>query len=453
MSLHLPTGPDLAYGVATASYQVEGSTSADGRGPSIWDTFTAQPGTIDDGSDGSVACASYERVDEDIDLVAGLGASHYRFSVSWPRIQPTGSGTVERRGLAYYDRLVDGLLSRGVAPMVTLYHWDLPQALEDAGGWPVRDTAERFADYASIVAERLGDRVDAWATFNEPWCSAFLGYAAGIHAPGRREPDAAYAAAHHLLLAHGLASRRLRDNAGVGIVLNPAPVRAESPAAEDAAQAVDAIQNRLWFDALSLGEYPADLMRIAPVLADEQIVQAGDLDLVGGSLDWLGVNYYFPIRVAVGEGDSARRADAYPGAPDCQFAPRPPLTAMGWEVDPTGLEELLLDVSRRFPGIPLMITENGIALDDLDRRSDGSVDDPDRITYLREHIEAVERARAAGADVRTYVAWTLMDNFEWAEGYRKKFGLVEVEQETLRRLPKASYDWYAQLVHAGGLIP
>src|SRR5215210_67283 len=419
-----PPSP-LTFGVATASYQVEGATESDGRGASIWDTFTATPGTIADGSDGSIACGSYERLEDDLELVAGLGVDVYRFSVAWPRVQPSGSGRMEPRGLDYYDRMVDGLRDRGIRPLPTLYHWDLPQPLEDAGGWPVRDTAERFADYAEVVAARLGDRVDTWATLNEPWCSAFLGYAAGIHAPGRREPEAAYAAAHHLLLGHALAAARLRDGAAVGIVLNPSPVRPESPDAEDAARAVDAIQNRLWFDALSRGEYPADLLRLAPVLADEQTVRAGDLDLIARSLDWLGVNYYFPIRVAVSDGDAPRRADAYPGAPNCRFVPRPPLTAMGWEVDASGLEELLVGVSRQFAGIPLLVTENGMALDDLDRRIDGSVDDPDRIAYLRDHIAAVQRARAAGADVQTYIAWTLMDNFEWAEGYRKKFGLVE----------------------------
>jgi beta-glucosidase len=368
-------------------------------------------------------------------------------------VQPDGSGRIEPRGLDYYDRLVDGLRERGVRPLPTLYHWDLPQPLEDAGGWPVRDTAERFADYAAVVADRLGDRVDAWATLNEPWCSAFLGYAAGIHAPGRREHDGAYAAAHHLLLGHGLAAQRLRGSAAVGIVLNPAPVRPESPEATDAAQAVDAIQNRLWYDALSRGEYPADLLQMAAVLADETVVRPGDLDLVAGSLDWLGLNYYFPIRVAVGDGVAARRADAYPGAPDCRFVPRPPLTAMGWEVDATGMDEVLEDAARRFPGVPLLITENGVAYDDAERRQDGSVDDRDRIGYLLDHIAAVERARAGGADVRGYVAWTLLDNFEWAEGYRKRFGLVEIEPETVDRRPKASYEWYAQLVHAGGLIP
>ena len=450
-------GGRLAFGVATASYQVEGATTADGRGPSIWDTFSAVPGAIADGSDGSVACGSYERLDDDLELIGGLGVDLYRFSVAWPRVQPEGSGPVESRGLDYYNRLVDGLLARGIRPLPTLYHWDLPQPLEDAGGWPVRDTAERFADYAAIVAGRIGDRVEQWATLNEPWCSAFLGYAAGIHAPGRREPEAAYAAAHHLLLGHALAGGRLRDAGDVGIVLNLYPVWQENHDAAAAAAAVDAIQNRLWLDPLLQGRYPEDIVSMAPHLANGPLVRDGDLDLVSGSLDWLGVNYYTPHRVAAGAengGGSDQLPPAFfPGAPPFRFAPRDPRTTMGWEIEPRGLEELLVGLSQQAPHLPMMVTENGAALDDASRRDDGSVDDPDRIAYLREHIGAVQRARAAGADVRAYLAWTLLDNFEWAEGYRKTFGLVEVEQGTLRRIPKASYEWFAQQVHADGLIP
>jgi beta-glucosidase len=445
-----PAG-DLTFGVATASYQVEGASTKDGRGPSIWDTFSAVPGAIADGSDGSVACGSYDRIEDDLDLVAGLGVDYYRFSVAWPRVQPDGSGRVENRGLDYYDRLVDGLRARGVRPLPTLYHWDLPQPLEDAGGWPVRDTAERFADYAAIVVDRIGDRVESWATLNEPWCSAFLGHAAGIHAPGRRDAAAAYAAAHHLLLGHALVARHLRGAASVGIVLNLAPIWPETEDAAAAAAAIDAVHNQIWLDPLLDGRYPEDILAMAPGLADAGLVRDGDLDLIAGSLDWLGVNYYSPLRVATGvdeSGASGQRPDAYPGAPPCRFAPREPRTAMGWEIEPKGLEELLVGLGRRAPELPLMVTENGAAFDDAARRDDGSVDDPDRVDYLREHIDAVQRARAAGADVRTYVAWTLLDNFEWAEGYRKRFGLVEVEQETLRRVPKASYDWYARLVHA-----
>jgi len=279
MSAHLPAGQALAYGAATAAYQVEGSTSADGRGASIWDTFAARPGTIVDGSDGSVACASYERLDEDLDLVAGLGVGHYRFSIAWPRIQPTGAGQVEARGLAYYDRLVDGLLARNVAPMATLYHWDLPQPLEDAGGWPVRSTAERFADYAAIVHDHLGDRVKVWATLNEPWCSAYLGYAAGQHAPGRRDPAAAHRAAHHLMLGHGLAAAQLHEagSDAVGVVLNLAPVWPERPQAEGVAHGVDAIRNRVWLGPLVDGSYDGALLALAPELGDPEVVRDATL--------------------------------------------------------------------------------------------------------------------------------------------------------------------------------
>jgi beta-glucosidase len=453
MSSHLPDGTRLAHGTATASYQVEGSTTADGRGPSIWDTFTARPGTIKDGSDGAVACASYLRLDDDLALLAGLGVDFYRFSVAWPRVQPTGSGAVEPRGLAYYDRLVDGLLAREVQPMATLYHWDLPQPLEDAGGWPERATAERFADYAAIVHDHLGDRVKIWATHNEPWCAAYLGHAAGVHAPGKREPEAAHRAAHHLLLGHGLAAARLHEAGAdtVGIVLNLTPVWPERPEAAEAADGVDAIHNRVWLGPLVDGAYDDRLRALATPFDDSGLVRDGDLALVQGSADWLGVNYYTPARVDVGGDDAGSGAvgqdtSAYPGMADLRFAPREPRTAMGWEVEPRGLEELLVQVHQR-TALPLVVTENGAAYDDSTRAEDGSVDDPDRIAYLRDHLAAVERARSAGADVRAYVAWTLLDNFEWAEGYTKKFGLVEVDPVDQHRTPKSSYRWYAERLH------
>jgi beta-glucosidase len=457
MSRHLPPGTNLAFGVATASYQVEGATQADGRGPSIWDTFTARPGTIRDRSDGSVACASYERLAEDLDLIAGLGVGYYRFSVAWPRVQPAGSGAVEPRGLAYYDRLVDGLLERGVTPMPTLYHWDLPQPLEDAGGWPVRDTAERFADYAALVHGHLGDRVSLWATLNEPWCSAYLGYAAGIHAPGRKDSAAAHRAAHHLMLGHGLAAGRLHaaGSDAVGVVLNLAPVWPERLEAAATARDVDALRNRVWLGPLVDGRYDDELVALAPTLGDSAVVRDGDLDVVRGSADWLGINYYTPARVDTGAAAAGGLGDdpaAYPGVEGLVFRPREPRTAMGWEIEPRGLEELLVEVSNR-SGLPLLVTENGAAFDDTERGEAGSVDDPERVAYLREHVNAVERARAAGADVRAYVAWTLLDNFEWAEGYTKKFGLVEVDPQDQSRRPKTSYRWFAHLAHAGSLRP
>jgi beta-glucosidase len=463
MTAHLPDRSRLTWGVASASYQIEGATTEDGRGVSIWDSFVARPGAVADGSDGSVACDSYHRLDEDVDLVAGLGVDHYRFSIAWPRIQPEGSGPVEERGLAYYERLVDTLLARDITPMATLYHWDLPQALETTsdglGGWLSRDTAERLAENAAIVHERLGDRVHLWATHNEPWCAAYVGYGSGRHAPGRQEAGRTHVAAHHLLLGHGLAAARLHEAGAdaVGIVLNLTPVWADRPGAAEVADGVDAIRNRIWLGPLVDGAYDEGTLRVAPVLADPDVVRDGDLDLVRGSADWLGVNYYTPARVdldgdepgtdpgVVAGGDAG--VEEFPGVPPFRFTPRPPLTDIGWEVEPRGLEELLVDTHRR-TGLPLVVTENGAAFPDAGRTTDGEIDDQDRIAYLDDHIAAVERAREQGADVRGYVLWTLMDNFEWAEGYTKLFGIVQVDRDTLARTPKASYHWYAERVRA-----
>lgn len=437
------TLPALRLGAATSAYQIEGAVVADGRGVSIWDTLAARPGAVVDASDGTVACSSYDLLQEDLDLLAGLRARAYRFSVAWPRVQPTGSGATNPAGLDYYERLVDGLLDRGIEPLPTLYHWDLPQPLEDAGGWPARDTALRFVDYARVVADRLDDRVRTWSTMNEPWCSAFLGYAAGVHAPGRREPEAAYAAAHHLLLGHALAAQAL-PGLDVGIVLNLCPVRPE-PGFEAVAELVDAIQNRLWLDPLADGGYPQLLLDRSPALADA--VQDGDLAAVVGSAAWLGVNYYTPHRPGPDDGAlAAPGADsaAFPYAGEFAMHPRGELTTMGWEVDPTGLEQVLLTVAARLPGLPLRVTENGAAWPDLDRDATGAVADPRRIDYLREHLAAVERARDQGAPVLDYLVWSLLDNWEWAKGYTQLFGLVEVARDG-RRMPKQSYGWYAGL--------
>ena len=456
MATHLPDPGRLAFGVATAAYQVEGAVDEDGRGPSIWDTFTRVPGAVLDGSDGSVACDSYHRIADDVALVRGLGVSHYRFSIAWPRVQPDGSGAVEPRGLGYYDRLVDALREQGLTPMATLYHWDLPQALEDSGGWLVRDTAERFADCAALVHAHLGDRVQVWATHNEPWCAAYLGYAAGTHAPGRREGGDAHRAAHHLLLGHGLAAGRLHAAGGdaIGIVLNLTPVWPDRPEAAAIADGVDAIRNRVWLDALVDGAYDDRLLAVAPVLDDSAVVHDGDLALVQGSADWLGVNYYTPSRVDVVDatgadepadegGDAA--VEAFPGVTGLRFTPRHPRTDIGWEIEPRGLEEVLVDTHRR-AGVPLVVSENGAACPDDVRTDGGVVDDQDRIAYLDAHIAATERARARGTDVRAYLLWTLLDNFEWAEGYTKTFGLVHVDRDDLTRTPKASYHWVARLL-------
>jgi beta-glucosidase len=461
MPNNLPDGATLAYGVATAAYQIEGAVADDGRGPSIWDTFAARPGTVRDGLDGSVACDSYHRYEEDLDLVARSGAGWYRFSIAWPRIVPEGVGRVESRGLDYYDRLVDAALARGISPTATLYHWDLPQPLEDRGGWLNRDTAEAFADYAMVVHDRLGDRVGLWATHNEPWCAAYLGYAAGVHAPGRREGGAAHRAAHHLLLGHGLAAARFHEAGAtdVGIVLNLAPFWPEDPEDPEVMAAtddLDALRNRVWLGPLVDGRYDDGLLAIAPELADPGVVRDGDLDMVRGSADWLGVNYYTPFRTAAP--DSAAEphpeADAYPGARPVSFVVREPRTDIGWEVNAAGLQEVLVDVHRR-TGLPILVTENGAAYpdDELVPDSAGTVDDQDRIAYLRDHIAATLRAREAGADVRAYIVWTLLDNFEWAEGYTKTFGIVHVDPRDQTRTPKASLGWLAEHIGVPVVTP
>lgn len=443
----LPDGSTLELGTATASYQIEGATTQDGRGASIWDTFTQRPGAVRDGSDGSVACDSYHRSEEDADLVAGLGVDWYRFSVAWPRIVPRGTGQVESRGLDYYDRLVDRLLARGVKPTATLYHWDLPQPLEDAGGWLVRETAEAFADYAMVVHERLADRVGLWATHNEPWCAAYLGYAAGVHAPGRREGGRAHRAAHHLMLGHAMAAERMRaaSPCDVGIVLNLAPIWPERPEVAEVAEGVDALRNRVWLDPLVDGAYDEGLLRVAPELADPELVRDGDLGLVQGSADWVGINYYTPVRPGLPGADAATHdhpeGQAYPGVPSFDLVVREPVTDIGWEVEAAGLEELLIETARR-TALPVLVMENGAAYADR-AVVDGRVQDDDRVAYLRDHLAATERARAAGADVRAYVVWTLLDNFEWAEGYTKTFGLVHIDPSDQTRTPKASYDWLA----------
>ncbi|MBF4163570.1 beta-glucosidase [Nocardioides sp. CBS4Y-1] len=448
----MPDGSRLELGTATASYQIEGGVADDGRGVSIWDTFAARPGTVRDGRDGTVACDSYHRYAEDADLVAGLGLDWYRFSIAWPRVLPEGSGRVETRGLDYYDRVVDALLERGVKPAATLYHWDLPQPLEDAGGWLARETPAAFADYAEVVYARLGDRVGLWATHNEPWCAAYLGYAAGVHAPGRREGGAAHRAAHHLMLGHAWASERLHSLGGsaggcdVGIVLNLAPIRPGRSEAVELADQIDAVRNRVWLDPLAQGAYDDGLLRVAPELADPGLVRPGDLEAIHDSADWVGINYYTPVRpdvVVAGRPPHPER-DAYPGTDPFDLVVPEPRTAIGWEIDATGLTDVLRETAARIDR-PLLVMENGAACSD-EVIAEGRVADDDRIIYLRDHLAAVDVARAEGVDVRGYVVWTLLDNFEWAEGYTKTFGLVHIDHTDQRRTPKASYAWLAGVV-------
>jgi len=374
----------------------------------------------------------------------------YRFSVAWPRIQPDGR-TVEPRGLTFYERLVDGLLARGIEPLATLYHWDLPQALEDQGGWASREVVDAFAAYARIVAEALGDRVRRWSTLNEPWCAAFLGYDTGVHAPGVRDPERAIAACHHLLLAHGRGSSTLREvlgeDAEVGIVLNPAPIRPLTDADADvaAARLADGLRNRVWLDPLVQGRYPDDVLAAwEPITALAALHRDGDLDEIAVPIDLLGVNYYNPIWVGrrTEERAAAGVTPAGPGQDDLIEVPGPPpASAMGWSIDPTGLEELLVRLNLDAPDVPIAVTENGGAFPD-DRGLDGLVDDQDRIDYLDGHLRAAARALDAGVDLRGYYVWTLLDNFEWAEGYRCRFGIVDVDRDTLERTPKASAHWY-----------
>jgi beta-glucosidase len=447
--------PAFRWGAATAAYQIEGATDEDGRTASIWDTFSRTPGKVRNGDTGDIAADHYHRMREDVALMAELGLTDYRFSVSWPRVQPTGRGPAAQKGLDFYRALVDELLAHGIRPVATLYHWDLPQELEDAGGWPERDTARRFADYTALVAEALGDRVRTWTTLNEPWCAAFLGYAEGVHAPGRTEPEAALRAAHHLNLAHGLAVGVLREtvhpSAEVSLTLNLAAVRplSDSPADVDAARRIDALANRIFLTPVFDGHYPQDLRTDTAALTDWSFVRAGDLEIISRPVDSLGINYYTPTVAAAG---SHPLPSPWPGAQDhVRLVPAPgPRTAMDWPVDADGLYELLTRLRDELPHTPLIVTENGAAYDDY-ADPQGAVHDPERIAYLRAHLTAVHRAMAAGGDVRGYFLWSLLDNFEWAYGYSKRFGMVHVDFATQRRTPKDSARWYADVVARGRL--
>ncbi len=431
--------PGFRFGTSTASYQIEGAVHEDGRGPSIWDTFTAQPGRVVDGSSGDVACDHYHRWPEDVALMTRLGADGYRFSIAWPRVQPDGSGPVNERGLAFYDRLLDGLLEAGIAPMATLYHWDLPQPLEDAGGWLERDTALRFGEYAAIVAERLGDRVAQWCPVNEPNVTTLLGYAQEELAPARGLLFGALPVAHHLLLGHGLAVQALRasTHGQVGTATNHITVWPTTGTEADAAAAgfVDTLWNRLFADPVLLGTYPdpfGDMMP-GPV--------ADDLALISAPLDFYGVNYYNPIGVGAAADDAALPFEY-------RDIPGYPTTDFGWPVIPGGMTDLLVGMAERYPGIPpIVITENGASYG-MGPDGEGVVDDQPRIDYLDSHLRAVAEATRRGVDVRGYYCWSLMDNFEWAHGFTQRFGLVHVDFDTLVRTPKRSFDWYAGVIQA-----
>jgi beta-glucosidase len=448
--------PDFWWGAATAAYQIEGSVDADGRTASIWDTFSATPGKVAGGDTGEPAADHYRRYRQDIALMAELGLTAYRFSVSWPRVQPHGRGGENRAGGAFYDRLVDELLAAGIRPVVTLYHWDLPQELEDAGGWTNRDTAHRFADYAGLVAARLGDRVDLWTTLNEPWCAAFLGYGSGVHAPGRADPAAALSAAHHLLLGHGLgvhAIRAVLPGAQVSLVLNLGAIRGVSadPADLDAARRVDGLINRVFLDPVLRREYPRDVLADTASVCDWVFLRDGDVEIIGTPIDALGLNYYQPSLVGAAATPAPPGPSPWPACEGVAFHPVPgPVTDMDWPIDPSGLREILLRIRRDYGDVPLFVTENGAAYPDR-VGPDGRVADPERISYLRSHLAAAHEALSAGVDLRGYFVWSLLDNFEWSEGYAKRFGIVHVDYQTQVRTLKDSAHWYRGVIAAGGL--
>jgi beta-glucosidase len=426
----------FAWGAATAAYQTEGAATEDGRGESIWDRFTALPGHVANGETGLVACDSYHRYPEDVRLMRELGLDAYRFSIAWPRIVPEGRGRVNPAGLDFYDRLIDELLANGIEPFPTLYHWDLPQPLENDGGWPARHTVDAFAEYVEVVVARLGDRVSRWITQNEPWVVAWLGYGRGEHAPGRRSDRHALAAAHHVLLSHGRALeviRRERPDAKVGITIDVIPTHPLTAAEEDviATREEDGFRNRWILDPVLRGSYPEDMVRRFEKTLPP--VEDGDLEAISAPLDFLGVNYYRRHIVRAG-----------PAGPIVVEVEGGEHTAVGWEVYPDGLYELLVRLHEDYDPPPLYVTENGAAFGDT--RRNGTVEDPQRTSYLERHLSAVARAIEGGVSVNGYFVWSLLDNFEWARGYAPRFGLVYVDYGTLERVPKQSYHWYRDFI-------
>jgi beta-glucosidase len=425
---------EFVWGAATASYQIEGAANEDGRGESIWDRFSATPGKVRAGDTGLIACDFYHRYPDDIALMRDLGLDAFRFSIAWPRILPEGRGRVNQAGLDFYERLLDELLANDIEPFVTLYHWDLPQALEDRGGWASRDTVDAFTEYVQVVVERLGDRVGRWITHNEPQVASWAGYGSGNHAPGRRSKSDATAAAHHLLLSHGHAVEIVRaaaPNATVGITLNLYSVQAEGDdeSAADVARRIDGGDNRWFLDPIFRGEYPADVLELLGDAAPP--VEDGDLAVISRPLDFLGVNNY--SRLVIGrEGKPLRSSSSV-------------YTDMDWEVYPDGLYEVLMRLHDEYAVPRIYITENGAAFGDI-RGHDGEVRDPERQGYLEGYIRAVGRAVQAGVPVSGYFVWSFLDNFEWAHGYSKRFGIVYVDYPTLERVPKGSFHWYRDLI-------
>lgn len=436
---------DFLWGAATSAFQIEGATKEDGRAPSIWDKFCAEPGRIADRSDGTIACDHYHRWREDLDLMKELRLQAYRFSIAWPRVIPNGKGAMNEAGLQFYDRLIDGLLQRGIEPWVTLYHWDLPLALEEKGGWLNRDTAALFADYSAAMVDRYGDRVKNWITHNEPWCVAHLGYRTGEHAPGMKDSKKAYIAAHHVLLSHGLASQAMRakrSDLSVGITLNlcPAYPASDSIADRKATEAFDGDFNRWYLDPVFKGSYPADVLPKAEAdCGDLSFIQRGDLETIKQPMDFFGINYYSR---AVIRGDEK----APEQKPQTLFASKE-VTDMGWEVASQGLHDLLLRVQRDYDPKAVYITENGAAYPDAPGK-DGHIRDTRRTAYVAEHLKAMHKAIEGGSKLKGYFLWSLFDNFEWAFGYEKRFGMVWVDYETQKRTPKDSALWYRNVIES-----
>lgn len=443
---------DFIWGVAASAYQIEGAVDAGGRGPSVWDIFSHLPGRTSGGETGDVAIDHYHRMEEDVEIIAGLGVDAYRFSISWPRLLPRGTGEVNREGVDFYRRLCERLLDRGVVPLATLYHWDLPQALQDQGGWQDPRSVEWFAEYAAVAKENLGDLVSLWTTLNEPWCAAFLAHGSGVFAPGISDPTAAYVAAHHLMLGHHRAIGALRETAHrdedrLGIVLNIIPARPADPGNADdvrVASIANDIHNRMFLDTTFFGTYPESIQELHARFGVTDRVDVTEMADAHEDIDLLGVNYYNINRFA--HDPQSGGMGEFPGADGAVMA-RPPgeLTEMDWGVEPHGLVEVLGWVDRDYPEVPIYVTENGAAYPD-EVGADGEVDDPKRIDYLDAHIAAVGEAMQAGVDVRGYFAWSVFDNFEWASGYSKRFGLVRVDYDTLERTVKASGRWYRDFI-------
>ncbi|RKN22014.1 beta-glucosidase [Micromonospora musae] len=436
--LRFPAG--FGWGASTSAYQIEGATKDDGRGESIWDTFSRTPGRVRNGDTGDVAADHYHRYRDDLDLMRDLGLRSYRFSIAWPRIQPDGTGAPNQRGLDFYRRLLDGLHERGITPMATLFHWDLPQALQDAGGWESRDTAYRFAEYAETMFRALGDRVPTWLTVNEPKTVVQNGYLSGHHAPGRQDPEAAYLVAHHLQLAHGLAVRALRATGpgriGPALNLHPCYPADDSPEAAAAARLYDGYENRLYLDPVLTGRYPHDVL--ADLGAQSRMVQGiadGDLEVISAPIDILAVQYYTPIYVTA-QGGTARR--------------HPTSEAEWQQIHPEGMYDILTRVTRDYGPIPITVTENGLPTPDT-VGTDGTVDDAGRVAFLRDHLAAAHRALTDGVPLESFHVWSLLDNFEWAEGYDQRWGLVYVDYATQRRILKRSAHWYRTVIADNGI--